>query len=316
MIAYRDIVNFVRQFKWLRDFIWWARQSYYRVLRHIFIRKPIINGSHLIAEAIEDKKAFMAGKMGSVEAAALHFHFKRLRKGKQALDYSNYAKHTLNVNAGVFPADSDTYDRFCQIYLSAVEKGDALVAWDVAGESEVFPKYCSDASLIEMRNLEPYFSDRPWSQAMAGKKILVISPFAKTIESQYQKREEIWPDKNVLPHFDLLTIKAPLSAGLVTPKEKDWFESLENLKNQMDAYDYDVVLIGAGAFSLPLAAHAKANGKVGIHLGGALQILFGVIGKRWREHPDFKTFITDAWVAPSEEETPSDFKKIEGGCYW
>ena len=59
----------------------------------------------------------------------------------------------------------------------------------------------------------------------------------------------------------------------------------------MDTTDYDVVLIGAGAFSLPLVAHAKRRGKVGIHMGGSLQILFGILGKRWREDKDFEGFI-------------------------
>jgi hypothetical protein len=74
--------------------------------------------------------------------------------------------------------------------------------------------------------------------------------------------------------------------------------------------------VGAGAFSLPLVVHAKQAGRVGIHLGGPLQILFGILGGRWTWNPDFKQFIKDTWIRPSEEETPKTAGLIEGGCYW
>lgn len=34
----------------------------------------------------------------------------------------------------------------------------------------------------------------------------------------------------------------------------------------MDAYDYDVAIIGCGAYGMHLAAHAKRKGKIAIHL--------------------------------------------------
>lgn len=47
----------------------------------------------------------------------------------------------------------------------------------------------------------------------------------------------------------------------------------------MDKIDYDICLIGCGAYGFPLAAHAKRKGKKAVHLGGALQLLFGIKGK-------------------------------------
>jgi hypothetical protein len=51
-------------------------------------------------------------------------------------------------------------------------------------------------------------------------------------------------------------------------------------------------------------AHAKAQGRVGVDLGGALQILFGIIGGRWQNSAAFKPFFNDNWCRPSAEETP------------
>lgn len=47
----------------------------------------------------------------------------------------------------------------------------------------------------------------------------------------------------------------------------------------MDKVEYDVCLIGCGAYGFPLAAHAKRTGHKAIHLGGSLQLLFGIAGK-------------------------------------
>lgn len=304
----------------MRSVLWKVRTSFHALERHVLVRRPVVDGNPIIAKAILDKVPFAAGKMGSVEAAALKAYLKRKRARKCGSDsvpsFSPYMFHTLFVNSGVFPQHEEMFDRFCAAYIDAIKNCDALAAWDIAGEAQVFRSFCPRTTLLQLRSLEPYFSKNPWSHALVGKRVLVISPFAMSIERQFANRDKVWGSNKILPDFELLSIKAPLSAGLVEPDSKDWFEALDRIKAQMDKLEYDVVLIGAGAFSLPLAAHAKARGKVGIHLGGSLQILFGIVGQRWREHKDFKKFINDNWCSPSSQETPDKFKIIEGGCYW
>ncbi|MDD3182476.1 MAG: hypothetical protein PHD48_06725 [Alphaproteobacteria bacterium] len=312
------LVRLMRSIPGVQALVWKARRSWYAVRRAVLVHRPIVDGGILIETAITSATPYAAGKMGSVEASALKTFLRRSGAPSASAKpcYTAYTHLTLFVNAGVFPQEAGFYDRFCGAYLNAVKACDALVAWDVAGETEVFRHHCVQTSLIRLRDLEPYFSSAPWSRALAGKRVLVISPFTQSIENQYAQREKIWPDRDVLPAFTLLTLRAPLSAGLVPPDSKDWFEALDTLTSQMDGLDYDVALIGAGAFSLPLAVHAKARGKVGLHLGGSLQILFGVMGKRWREKESFKSFINESWHAPLPEETPENCSITEGGCYW
>jgi len=98
-----------------------------------------------------------------------------------------------------------------------------------------------------------------------------------------------------------------------------WTDSLgllEDLKKQIAASDADVVLIGAGLYSLPLMAHAKINGKKAIHLGGATQLFFGIRGGRWDTMPDFQKFFNEFWVRPSSDERPANNILVENGCYW
>lgn len=110
--------------------------------------------------------------------------------------------------------------------------------------------------------LEPWFSKYPWTKQLAGKKVLVIHPFAELIEKQYkEKRKFLFENPNVLPLFELHTIKAIQSIGGDINGFKNWFDTLDYMKNQMDAIDYDFALIGCGAYEFNLAAHSKRKGK-------------------------------------------------------
>ena len=89
----------------------------------------------------------------------------------------------------------------------------------------------------------------------------------------------------------------------------------------MDKVDYDVALIGCGAYGFCLAAHAKRSGKKAVHLGGVLQLLFGIKGNRWEDknyHPvfDYNTLFNSFWVKPGDDYRPDNAEQFEGACYW
>jgi hypothetical protein len=122
----------------------------------------------------------------------------------------------------------------------------------------------------------------------------------------------------VLPEFAFIHyLKAMQSQGGEYTQFKDWFEALEFMEDLMDEIDYEVAIIGCGAYGMSLAAHAKRNGKVAIHLGGWTQMLFGVYGKRWiLDQPKYAQIINSYWIRPNKNERIKNLAKIEGGCYW
>src|SRR5207237_192469 len=72
---------------------------------------------------------------------------------------------------------------------------------------------------------------------------------------------------------------------------------LGEIEQRVDEHDYDVALIGAGGLGVPLATLVRSRGRVGISLGGALQVLFGVFGERWHSRESWQErYFTDAWV--------------------
>ena len=158
-------------------------------------------------------------------------------------------------------------------------------------------------------------SEKMFSSCLANKKVLVIHPFEETIKSQYQKRELLFDNKDILPKFELKTIKAVQSiADSKNLPYSDWFEALESMKRQIDNTDFDIAIIGCGAYGIFLADYVKSLGKKAIHLGGATQLLFGIIGKRWED--EYKMTFNKHWVRPSDSEKPIGFDKVENGCYW
>ena len=80
--------------------------------------------------------------------------------------------------------------------------------------------------------------------------------------------------------------------------------------------EFDVAIIGCGAYGFVLAAMLKRAGKQAIHMGGATQLLFGIKGKRWDEMPQVSKWYNDAWVRPDENEQPKQKNLVEEGCYW
>lgn len=94
-----------------------------------------------------------------------------------------------------------------------------------------------------------------------------------------------------------------------------WFDALEYMHNEMKKIDFDIVLLGCGAYGLPLASYAKNLGKQALHVGGALQLLFAIKGRRW-EVEFQRRFKEDFWVNPSVEERPKEYTLVEDGCYW
>jgi hypothetical protein len=271
--------------------------------------------SALIRSIVLSQRPSAIGKIGATELRAIRQFF-AVRAGRRQRPKDSVITE-LHVVSGVFPSTGAMLMAFAQHLLTVVARMDTLVAWDRPGEVTVFERHCPNAELIAMEGLDPFYLDRPWTAGLAGKTVLVASPFVDSIERQYARRGLIWPDHpDVLPAFELQLMRLPFSAGLVGSERQDWFEALAEFTAELHGRRFDVLLVGGGAFSLPLAVTAKEMGRIGIHLGGSTQILFGIGGARWDGDPAISRFYNQYWVRPARHETPEGFRRIEAGCYW
>ena len=221
-------------------------------------------------------------------------------------------------NAGLFPYGEKTAIEFGNLMVDVSKEVDLLGAWKTIMQDYLINEVCSkNVKLTHLSSLEPYYEENiPWTSALKGKKVLIIHPFNKTIEEQYKRRDKIFANKNILPEFDLYTLKAVQTiAGEKDERFKHWFEALDYMYNEALKIDFDVAIIGCGAYGFPLAAKLKRAGKITIHLGGAVQILFGIKGSRW-DNGEVSKFYNEYWVRPDDKDKPQNANNVENGCYW
>ena len=275
------------------------------------------DGQDRIGELIARNKPLMVSRLGLVELSCLRFYLEKRRGKKKA--YGKNIKYSLANNAGFFPVDDDSLDAFSELYLDRLKQADAMVTWLYQYEDVVCNKFCRDAELIHPTCLEPFWFSNPWSGRLAGKKVLVVHPFVESIRRQYaEKRRLLFASPDILPEFELKTIKAVQSIAGSKVEFATWFHAYQHMCDEMAGIDFDVCLIGAGAYGLPLASFAKSLGKQAIHLGGLTQILFGIKGRRWEEFYADTTakLFNEHWIRPMESETPANKDRVEDGCYW
>ncbi len=174
---------------------------------------------------------------------------------------------------------------------------------------------------IELRNIEPYYYEEPlqWTRLLAGVDVCVVSPFYKSVLAGYRERDRIWPN-SLLPEFGSLSIVrsyfAPSVGGETHSWRSGWEEAVDYMEAEVLKTGARVVLIGCGGLGMILGARLKKKGLICIVMGGALQVLFGIKGKRWAHHGIIRGFWNDAWITPLHEEIPPGGQLIEGGCYW
>jgi hypothetical protein len=222
----------------------------------------------------------------------------------------------MHILSGFFPNRNFEYiTEFCKLMIRDSKEVDILGSW--RKEEYYMKPYLEKAVRVRLNSLEPYLNNAPWPKLLKAKKVLVVHPFSNTIKSQYEKRVLLFKNPDILPEFKLSTVRAVQTiAGNDDPRFKNWFEALDYMKSEIDKSDYDIALIGCGAYGFPLAAHVKRSGKMAIQLGGSLQLLFGIKGKRWENREQFAALMNEHWVYPSNEDIPKNKDVVEGGCYW
>lgn len=283
-----------------------------------YFGKPILSakeGNNLISEMLDSNGPLLVARIGETELSCLNNYLKNDKK--EGIGFKTSIRNAMSSNAGFFPATDEMLYKFCRDFLDHLRNVDIMGVWFNKNEDLVCRDHSPDTRLVRLRSLEPYYHATPWSLMLKDKKVLVVHPFQKTIVSQIaQNRNQLFNDPAVLPPFILDTVKAVQSIAGNETGFKDWFQAYRHMCDEIEQKDFDVAIIGAGAYGLPLASFVKKMGKKAIHMGGATQILFGIKGKRWDEHEEISKMYNKCWVRPSPDEFPEEYKKVEQGCYW
>jgi hypothetical protein len=273
------------------------------------------DANRVLYQAILEDKPFYIGRLGSVEMECIcHYLYFLERENNSGKAYPPNVKMIMNINAGFFPPDDPLLDQFAKLYLQDMKEMDMIWCRFLSRfENKIYSDFYSDKPVTLYKNTcMPNLFELPWTAALKGKKVLIIHPFAASIQNNYKKKNKLFDNRLFLPDFELLTYKPVQSIAGNKTEYANWFYALEAMKEDISRFDFDVALIAAGAYGLALGAHVKRLGKKAFHIGGILQLYFGIRGKAWDKYQ----IHNENWTTPLITERPEGFKNVENGRYW
>ena len=299
-----------------------AKEVYRKLILASYTLEPVLIGdkeaSDLIYYGLTGDKPFLCARLGCTELQTIIF----ARKAQNPLmkpflaPFWGGVMHSIHNSSGFFNPSKESIYQFADLYESLMDEIDLFASWHPS--ERFFDKQLANKPRISIQQLGPDIEHDSWTMALKGKRVLVVHPFEKTIRKQYAKRDTLFDNPNVLPEFkELITVKAIQSIGGQVPANfKTWFDALEYMHHEMKNKEYDIAVIGCGAYGFPLACWAKQSGKKVVLLGGTTQLLFGIQGKRWFTEPGYNTEIMNksSWVKADEDETPKQASNQFG--YW
>ena len=272
----------------------------------------IEESNKILSKKVLTEEPFFVSRVGFYELGRMTTF---IRGGRSLRDKTKFFREFLKD-----PAYSLRVERiwkvFSQFYLEGYLAADIQCVWvgTRMDEQMALLSKCGDAVVaIDALGLEPYRSVNPWTSALAGKRVLLVSPFVGDFQAQYLKRKRIWAGReSVLPDFELVSYRSEF----YFKETANWIAVLEKIKNEISELEFDIALLSCGPLGLPLGGFIRNDlKKPAIYMGAALQILFGVTGARWDSSDYFKELINESWIRPSGTK-PASADKLDKSCYW
>ena len=295
---------------------------------------------------IQSSYPIMIGKIGANELLIIYQTIQIMQK--HLLDYSPDIKREGCLTAGIFPPTKEGFIIYVNNYLDAIKSMNIMASWNdriLEIEEYVWNNYVIKDKLlnkpekeiyglVDLCTLESFYTEPQywWQNLYENKTILIITPFVKSIQTQLSldKRDKVWRGKwNGFwsKNINFKYVKFPHPYYISSEEDKTSYpQSLDLLmkkyQTEIDSIgDFDIALVGTGAYSILLCDYIKSiKKKNAFHLGGGLQMMCGVYGHRWEpsfnKSPFLKEYINDDWIRPLPEEIPPMYNAQENGAYF
>jgi hypothetical protein len=236
-------------------------------------------------------------------------------------------------NAGIFVRNQTEIMEYARKYQSAFEHCELYTGWEPHGgyyrhiplSHDYITTTYANKQLVwtTALNIFYYIYSNPWTRALRGKRILIVSAFADSIMEKIPFREKIYDGVDLFPECTFIAIRPPQTQGdyYKGAGTNEYFgDHLTKFTSELDKIRdmYDVALVSCGGYGNLVCNHIFESGKSAIYVGGVLQMYFGIMGSRWlKDEPDVvRLFLNEYWTRPKEQERPSGYKLVENGCYW
>ena len=280
-------------------------------------RRQVVGVEDLVASLCA-AKPFVAGKIGGAELMALEYMDHKIKLNWPAGWSWERPAGRLYNSAGFFPIEKKAFLSWHALMTESIATTDFLCEWQTDPFLRIYETNLIQFLAPRSKSIPLEMLCRGILPTLAPFRLLIISPFVKTMQKQLPRMNKINDPYEKLAidwgHLKktLQFIRCPFQSHLEPSPYDSWEDGLEKLTKEVSSKDFDLALIGAGAWSLPLGSRIKKMGKSAIHMGGEMQLLFGIKGKRWAQTAMYNS----NWVTADPNETPQNRNKVEDGCYW
>jgi hypothetical protein len=283
-----------------------------------------------VRRAIDEGRGYAAAKIGFSEQHWLYYDIllDRERDPAKIASFEDDLRFHGLKQEGVFPAEPSFYRDWNRFYVPHLRNIDCLGVFYYPWELRIVRHHEIKSKLV-------YFADQqtdPYSEStettcylpyFRGKKILIVCPFAGILKERATKEifEGVWSNAGKKKWFDPESVDAlEFPYGFSAETQRTYGTAIrlfDDVAARVEGRDFDVALIAAGGLAIPLASHVKSMGKVALDLGGHLQLVFGVLGKRHRNRTR-AAWNDNEWCIdmPARYRPPEADEVCDGGAYW
>jgi hypothetical protein len=257
----------------------------------------------------------------------------------------NFLTNNTLVEYGIFPFDVDfvLQDTFPRI-IDTIPRCDLLGLVDVGRAESLIPAesftttypdkdmfsgkqfaILDPGAILGVSEFEKL--QDPWTKYLKGKRVLVISTHVNSIWTQWKKIDKVWgSNRDTIAPFELVdVIRSPYHPAYDTRQFincNNWYDTINVIKEKVDRCNYDVLFSGSSGSSPFYVDHAKRMGKIGIQIGGSIQLFFGILGGRWDSTEAYKNWnqiFNEHWIRPLDSDKPNSRNKFAfetNFAYW
>jgi len=292
----------------------------------ILSRKDFIED---IRTVVKNQTGYAAARIGISEQFLMYYPvlLKREQSKTKIRVFEKHLRFHGYLQSGIFPAEPNFFLKYNDFFLNHIKILDCLgVIMDSFLGLEIIKFHRIHNRIIYFKDMipdrsTPISTENDYLQYLKDQKILIICPFAHFLKQRAKREifEGVWSkiDKKWFYPKSVDSVEFPYGfskkAHSLYDSSIELFVSIEKkIKNK----DFDIALIAAAGLTVPIAASIKKMKKTALSLGGDLQVLFGVMGKRWRNKQRWqKDYFNKWWVDLPVHYHPDDFEACNG-AYW
>ena len=275
--------------------------SYYKNRDVTFGDNDILR--NYITDCFQKNKRFVIPKIGGIENNFACIGTRPLQK-----EYVEKTCPIMKSRAGIKMTTVASVAKYSQLYMQAFDNCELYFSWEcygnyithIASSYQYMKKRYDKKRVWTMTNdIFHYIFASPWTLALKGKKILIISALEKSIQEKIQIRDKIY-GIDLFPNCEFVTACPPQTYADDSSNEFD--VELARFVDTLKSLEYDVALVSCGGYENLVCDAIYQHGKSAICVGDVLQMYFGILGNWWlSERPDIvKLFVNDYWTSPTK----------------